>query len=1832
MAELRPAEKVESLQAMGVSSGSNDIPEFPSHSIAIIGMAGRFPGADSVDELWNLLLEGKIMVEPAPAERLQLPQGGNYADTKWWGNFLQDPESFDHRFFKKSSREAMSWDPQQRILLEVLYQALESAGHFGPSSAKETKDYGCYIGATMNNYYDNNSCHPSTAYSTLGTSRSFLSGYMSHYFGWTGPSLTIDTACSSSLVAINTACRAIWSGECSRAVAGGTNVMTSPFDYQNLHAAGLLSPTGQCKPFDAAADGYCRGEGVAAVVLKRLSDAIKDNDNILGVIVGSAANQNHNSSHITVPHSGSQVDLFQKAMRLGNVRPENVSYIEAHGTGTTIGDPTEAYSIREAFGGPQRESILHFSSIKGNIGHTEATAGIAGLIKVLLMIRHKRIPEQASHNVLNPKIPIDQEQMAIPRSVLPWNASTRVACVNSCGAAGSNVAVIVREKPPPDIVAAPAHLSTYPLFLSAESPSSLSMYSKKLLHWLKDTSNETPNLLASLTFNLADRANHTLSYNFSTSVSSTQDLETKLEAASLSSAASTSKRPKPVVMVFGGQESDFIGLSKAVYETSKVFRSHLDRCDRELVARGQESLYPAIFGRDRIEDITTLHSSLFAIQYASAMAWMDSGLKVDGVIGHSFGQLTAFCVSGALSLSDAMTLVVGRASLMQKYWGPERGSMMFLQANRETVEQILKSLERQNDRFYAEIACYNGPKSHVVVGSSEAISSLEQHIASTPSLRDAIPTKRLQVTHGFHSKFTDPILPYLTALSKSLDWRCPLLHLETCDDVDSVAEPDFGVVSRHTRHPVFFQQTVERLAIRFPESTWIEAGRGSSVMKLVKDSLPDFRGHMLLSPQLASSHAQSSLVDVTTSLWRSGYAAQFWAFHRSQKPEYEYLSLPPYQFEKTKFWLPFLGRTPQDPVQTEEKEEKNELLSFIRFGDKSEKEASFRVNPRSDRYQSLLGGHIMGGQALAPAALHFELVARAALFLHNDPDANDNVPTVEDLLMKSPIGRDTLAQITLVLKRTESVRPSWSFSILTKAAGHQSGACEHSTGTVFLKKRDDAQTAREFQRFASVIGYRRCDELLNHPNAETMRGNHIYRAFSSIVYYGESFRGIKKVACVQHEAAGEVVITPDLTAPAGQRLCSTPMTDSFIQLSGFLMNYFNNPSPDDILVCMNIEHIEIGGNFNPDAGEWIVYSNMSESDAAADVYVFDAQSKKMVMAVFGCRFTKMPQALLAQLLQGASPRGTSALEPHKYVHRALENTSSLALKVSSTSTQKSSSRHPELLQILSSVTDLPLEDIQGDSTLEKLGIDSLMATQVLNDIRTTLGLTIDLASFLFFPNIEALVTYVDRKLGILDKEVDIDTPSSSQSADHTMADLSQPLLTKAILSECLERFDRPSINSVFSAFEETTFGYDELAKGTKAVNFWSEIHPSLARLVLAYVVETFFQLGCDLNGLRPGDRILPVQVLERHMKLLRRLLSVLEDGRLITSTNQGFIRSDVLIDEAPAESIYQQLIGLYPQHDNAIKLIRTVGSQMAACLVGVQDGLQAVFGDKETKRTLEDFYEFWPLFRTPTLLLGDFLVKALSNATGAGKFRILEVGAGTGGTTRYIVEHLRRHGIPFEYVFTDISSSLVAASRKQFQGVEGMYFEVLDIEKPARPECEGDFHCIIATNCVHATKSLEASLSHLRKLLREDGVLTLIEVTRPMFWLDIIAGLFEGWWSFEDDRSHALVDEQHWRRVLKKSGFSEVLWSDGATPESKTVRVIGAFPRRDPIQVNGASPPRGAMRSSMETVVYKRVGDQDIHADIYYPAEGGLMNQSLPIGMWSMDIGILSRITNFMQL
>lgn len=1861
---------------------------YPPHAVAIVGMAGRFPGANSVDELWDLISSGRSMVSNAP-DRVGLDQlDDEVSPADWWGNFLDDYDTFDNKLFNKSTREAIACDPQQRKLLEVVYDALESSGQLSAEagSVSNSKDYGCYIGAVTNNYATNISCHPPTAYAVTGTTRAFLSGAVSHYFGWTGPAMTIDTACSSSLVSTHMACRAIATGECSRAVAGGTNIITSPYDYRDLQAAGFLSPSGQCKPFDAGADGYCRGEAVGVVVLKSLSAAIEEHDDILGVIVGSATSQNLNEGPIVVPNAKSQAALMKNVIEISGVSPGQVTYVEAHGTGTNVGDPIEVSSLREAFGEPSRMSTLHFSSIKGNIGHAEAASGVAGLIKVLLMMKKRHIPPQASYQSLNPKIPaLGPDGMQIPQELLPWDPpGERIACVNNYGAAGSNSVVMIREAPPSDYESDSTNLPRtdrvadahkWPLILTASSQTSLSLMGEKLLTWLRQERSaysrgpmDVPNIL----FNLAHRANHSLNKMVLSTISEMADLETVLSAVASGSESNcivTTQSPPPaVIMVFGGQEGRFVGLSKNVFESSHVLRHYLDRCHNLSLSLGLvevSGLYPAIFQQSPIENLVTLHVALFSMQYSCAKAWLDCGLKVAAVIGHSFGQLTALCISGVLSLADALRLVAGRADLMQKYWGPEPGAMLVLQTNHDQVMELLEKVDSRQ-QGYAEIACYNGPQSHVIVGSKDTVEEIEALAGRSQTVHSRTPVRshRLNVTHGFHSKYTETMLPQLSQLANELQWNVPTMRLELCDENRETGGQDpkhyLHSTVQHARHPVYFQHAVQRLMKMCPTATWLEAGRGSSITQLVKACAQQPEQYTFLSPRLTTPNAQESLVDVTSCLWGKGHSVQYWAFHRSQRWRYRSLSVPTYQFQKSRHWLPFISAasTESDPSKTNaDEQDVNEIARLIK-GDKSSSEMVFQISPPgSDRFESLVAGHIVGGYTLVPASAYIEIASRAALSLQEDLKAEIWVPTVENLVMKAPVTGlcqdQATPYITMTMRRLDNISPSWSFVIKVEPYPSELRAVpsvapyESATGSVYLHKRDNpqSQVATDLRRFSALTGYNRWDQIVNDPEAEGMRGKHIYRMFSQAVEYSEAFRGVKTVTCLGADAAGTVKILPNIKDPADQRLTDSHMIDSFMQFGGLMANFFNEAAcpPNSLFVCHSIQRVQLGPTFSPDSHEWFALANMASVDrdnVSVDVYIFDTKTKVLVLTALGMSFAKMARPSLQRMLRNDGQVGNSKPDTLSAANMSNNHVDSYASTESSnarTSSQscQTASKRPEILQIIASISDVPVSELSGDTSLMGI-LDSLGATEVIGDIRSSINVIIDLSTFLLFSDINAIINHVDHRLG-LGTTNEVNTPvlppmnamtkEMSRQEDHGVAsgtevqvvNTSKPKLDHSLL---------PTITSIYKHFDEARLTFDELGKSCNALDYWSEIHPDDIRLVMAYVVETWRILGCDISALEPTKSLPDITgVLPRHSKLVNRFHCFLEYEGVIHSTGDGgFKRSIHAIDTTPAGEIFHQVVHKHPSNAAARHLLRAIGPHMASCLKGDEDALQILFGDRTNKKWLDELYRNWPMLVTATHLLRNFLSQCFTdsshhftNGASKGPFRILEVGAGTGGTTRYIVDHLTAHGIPFEYFFTDISGSLVQKAKTSFKDIQGMKFDVLNIEVDPPHEYIGAFHAIISTNCIHATRNLPLSLGNLRKMLREDGALALIEmtpsVTNSLYVMDVIFGLLEGWWLFNDGRSHALADVDHWKRVFMEAGFQEVLWSDGETREAKTVRVVCGFPRprARSERVVERLKTGNCTDVKVQEVVYKTIGSQDLHADIYCPLRAD-PHKKMPIG------------------
>ncbi|KAH8800671.1 hypothetical protein F5884DRAFT_837947 [Xylogone sp. PMI_703] len=1783
-----------------------DEQNYPANAIAITGMACKFPAADSVEEFWEILESGKSVVEKLSGSRFPMQTTTRSIEGCSWGGLVNNVDSFDHRFFHKSSREAASMDPQQRLLLEVAYHAMESSGYFGEFADKPTeeKDIGCYIGASSSDYNDNIASHPATAYSSLGTLRAFLSGRVSHHFGWTGPSITYDTACSSSMVAIHAACKALELEECSVAVAGGVNIFTSPYFYQNLKAGSFLSPTGPTKAFDAMADGYCRGEGVGLVVLKKLSHAMIDGDNILAVIAGSAVNQNSNRTSITVPDSRAQVRLYRKISLVAGIDTSVVSYVEAHGTGTPVGDPIECQSIQEAFGGPHRATTLHIGSVKGNIGHTEAASGVASLIKTVLMIQHAKIPKQTNFTRLNPNIAdLKRDQMDIALETKHWDVDYRVACVNNYGAAGSNAALIVCQPPKTkDYPASSESLSRYPIYVAAFSKTSLTAYLHTLQKKVSDMQSISTDrdMLPSLAYTLSVKQNHDFPHVFTTTVGSLKELQNRL-IESLSGSEkyqSHVTKPLPVVLVFGGQTATRLMLDQTFLDSSELLRCHLTECDRLLREAGFRGLFTATTATMAINDAVQLHCTLFAIQYSCAMSWIESGLHVDAIIGHSFGELTALCVSGCLSIADGLRLVAGRARLMQRHWGDERGAMIAVEAPLDTVREIMDIVKG------LEIASYNGPTSYVLVGSSSEVTKLEELLASPTFTSRRIKSRRLDVLYGFHSRLTESMLPALSQLAEQLEYREPLIHLETCSAAKRCERVNAPRVVEHTRQPVYFGQAVERIASQFGPCVWLEAGMNSSVINMVRRALdthqsPSKAAHVFQSLNWdVGIDAVGPLAEATSALWRAGQKTQFWPFHRMQQARYNVIDLPPYQFDNSRHWLDFIppSLTPApSAVSTAVEEDVPTLLTLLPPKDSNLRAFEFLVSPRSVEFSQLVQGHAVLGQPLCPAPLYLEIAAQAACMVSaSQGDSTYRALSsrpfllVEELQILAPLGfnQDQLIYLSLCVATESEFIHRWNFTLGSQPmqnlqqTSKTASALVHATGMISLRNKEAgglAPVLSEFSRYERLIDSGRRQSHFVGDGVESMQGTLIYKVFSKIVHYEDFYKGVQSISSKSCEVVGHVTLPQCIQGRFPNTRCSPALVDNFIQVAGLHVNCLQKCGDNEVFVATKIERFQVGPAFIHDDAEsvsWSVYSNFvatGNKEIINDIYVFDKASNSLAVMILGAHFTKVNISTLRRLLSQANLQlddqvvtGTDNVMVPPVVPRLSKEVPEQVLN-DGTAASSFEESQSSVRTLLSEILDIERDTFTDDTTLEDLGIDSLMMTEVLSDIRQKLNVDIPVTTFKTLTTVQSLCGYLHSRID--------DAPSLKQSNSssthytHSQSNGLQEDGSSQGLDQASRSKDKLSPAQIIngpSYFKQFKFTGEKHFEETGFQGFWQRVYPEQQKLVVLYIIEAFAKLGCPLDAMDPGELLRPIHTLPKHGLLILRLYDILEAASVIHNKDGSLVRGEAPVAKVSAFGLYQKILKKFPHHAAEHRLLHVTGSKLAECLTGVADPVELLFSDKTNRELLEEVYKLGPMYAAVTQMLGQFLTKTFQQSQSRGVYHLLEIGAGTGGTAKWIVEHLTREGVPFTYTFTDIAPSMVAKAKKTFAGYENIKYMVLDIEKQPPESLAKQFHTIISTNCIHATRNLSHSLTNIRRMLRDNGFVCLVEFTKNISWFDLVFGLLDGWWYFDDGRTHAIADEHFWKRSIQQAGFSHADWTDGNTAESQTLRILGAFVTSQP--------------------------------------------------------------------
>ncbi|GFF55249.1 conidial yellow pigment biosynthesis polyketide synthase [Aspergillus udagawae] len=1784
--------------------------------IAITGIACRYAGADSVRELWDLLELGQCNVRRAPESRFRMSELQREPSGPFWGHFLQHPDVFDHRFFGISAREAESMDPQQRLLLQVAYEAMESAGYFGWQQTQLPQDIGCYVGVGSEDYTENVASRHANAFSATGTLQSFISGRTSHFFGWSGPSITIDTACSSAAVAIHLACKALQTKECSIAVAGGVNVLTNPRVYQNLAAASFLSPTGACKPFDAAADGYCRGEGAGLVVLRPLQDAIDHGDPILAVVAGSAVNQGSNKSPITVPDAQSQLTLYGKALSLAGVTPEQVTYVEAHGTGTQVGDPIELDSLRRAFGDRHRRQDLYVGSIKGNIGHTETSSGVAGLLKTILMLQNRRIPQQANFSTLNPKVvPLDHDRLIIPVESTEWEAERRLAMVSNYGASGSNAALVVREHitgANKQGDATSRYLLDVPILISAETQDSVRAYCGALRTALLSNS-WSAITVQDLAYNLAIKQNRALSFNVAFPISSHSGLlGARLEAiATGASADILQKRPAsepPIILCFGGQSSQTACISKTLFDSCVLLQKHLVACEQVGQTLGLPSLFPTIFASDPITDVIHLHFLLFSIQYACAMAWLDSGLHVNRIVGHSFGQLTALSVAGTLSLRDGIYLIAERARLIQACWGPESGVMLAFEGPKTVLEEVLTQSGHGVD-----IACYNGPQQVILTGTEGSIRAVEELIAASIS-ENNIRVRRLDVTHAFHSRLIDSITPGLTEVAGSLAYRKPAIPIEDCSVMGDWSTVTPTKIVEHSRQTVYFQRAVERVAQNLQgPAVWLEAGSASPIISMVRRVLENSSAsHAYFKVDLSGRDAARNLATVTSGLWAQGIRVQFWPFHRLQSEAFSWLNVPPYQFAKTTHWVDFepaaLLPLGSSKISHAASRQPTGLLHQLSGGPD---EFLFAVNTQDALYKTCTQGHAVLDQPLCPASMYMELVLRATTCLFPlDATWTPAMAHIENLVICSPLVLDPPGDVHVLLSpEGPSCSQMWSFSVSSNSETTHDKVT-HAKGIVSLL-RDHSRPVVCFHSIGRLVNHSRGQAIVEKPTSSGLKGSMVYSALRQMTNYADYFRGVKQVFADGCEAVGFVTMAP----PTTKTTCNPILLDNFLQVAGIHVNCLSDRQEDTILVCnaigeIFIDELLLRGDTEALPPSWKVYTNyarQSKSQISCDIYVKDSLTDGLVVAIMGVSFTGVSIRSLTRTLAKLNNNSFEDANPVAVCSVPPETQSPEEPLAHERATAKMDVDR-DLAAVQGMFCDLfgvGINELPPATSLIDIGVDSLMSTEVLSEIKKRFQVNMSYSTLVGIPDIQSLAQHIFPER----PKVSLSRPVGEETVPHG-PDMSRtgPVVT-------VGADDKLSLDLVAYQCYEATRTAVSHTDDAHWTDFFHTVYPQQMMLITAYVVEAFRALGCPLESYQAGDVVPTISVVPHHEALRNHLYVILESVNLLCRTSEGkLVRTATPISPLSSQALHTQIRSEHPAYALEHDLLQITGPQLANCLSGQADGVSLIFRDSQTRRLIEDVYTHSPVFKSGNLYLERYLMDVIQGLGNSRLIKILEIGAGTGGTTKFLLEQLWNLSATtthIQYTFTDISSSLVAAARKKFGKYNFVQYKTLDVEQEPPSSLHGQYDIVLSTNCIHATRNIVQSCSHIRTLLQPNGIVCLVELTRDIFWLDLVFGLLDGWWRFDDGRDHALASEQLWHQTLHQAGFEWVGWTDNQTLESNALRVIVGSPSGVPGFTQGLS----TEPVKRETVVWACRGSLQLQADIYYPDEVDTLRTPRPIAL-----------------
>ncbi|RWA08120.1 hypothetical protein EKO27_g6972 [Xylaria grammica] len=1337
--------------------------------LAIVGMAGRFPDSESAEALWDLLEKGIDAHRVIPADRFPVdthydPTGKaiNTSHTPY-GNWIKNPGHFDPRFFNMSPREAFQTDPMQRMALMTAYEALEQSGYV-PNRTPSTRldRIGTFYGQTSDDWREINAAQEVDTYYITGGVRAFGPGRINYYFGFSGPSLNIDTACSSSAAAMQVACTSLWAKECDTAIVGGLSCMTNSDIFSGLSRGQFLSKNNNCNTFDNDADGYCRADGCASVIVKRLDDALADKDNILAVILSTQTNHSADAISITHPHGPTQSVLSASILDEAGVDPHDVDYVEMHGTGTQAGDGTEMVSVTSVFAPEDRhrpaDRPLYLGAVKSNIGHGEAASGVTALIKVLLMLQKNAIPPHIGiKKEINKTFPKDLGQRGVniafhKTPFLRKDGKPRRVFVNNFSAAGGNTGLLLEDGPRYKNATVDPR-SHHVVTVTAKSKAAMVRNAETLVKWMEENPSTSVSHVAYTT--TARRIQHY--WRMNVTAGSLVEAQEAIKERLKSNFVPVSPEQPKVAFMFTGQGSHYAALGKDLYSHYSIFRQAIDECNQFALIHGFPPFLPLIDGSEpEVQKLSpvVVQLGLASFEIALAKLWGSWGIRPSVVLGHSLGEYAALHVAGVLSASDTIYLVGARAQLLVEKCTAGTHAMLAVQGSVDTVTEALGGRAKP-----INVACINGPRETVFSGSSAEIADVAEQLGGA-----GFKCTQLKVPFAFHSAQVEPILDDFEKLARSVKFHNPNVP---------VISPLFGKLVENTPIDPTYLRNHARDAVNFlgglvsaqesgvidEKTVWLEVGPHPVCANMVKAA---FGASTIAVPSLRRGESPyKTLTSTLCTLHSAGLNLDWNEYHRDFDSTVRLLELPAYSFDLKDYWLQYTGdwcitknrgaaassakaiEAPAKPklsttsVQKITKEDVKGDIAVLET----------ETDMVEENMRKVCSGHLVNGTALTPSSLYGDMAMTICEYGYKllRPDAKDIGVNVANMQVPKTLIFDTKAK-SQILRMKASINAIDGTADVTWSTGEGPRTTEHANCKVYFGEKQE--WLGEFERVNYLIRSR-IDTLKaaeERGEASKVGRGLAYKLFAALVDYDRRYRGMESVILDSATCEATAKIVFQTTPEDGVFHTAPYWIDSVCHISGFIVN--GTDAVD------SREHVYISHGWGSmrfaerlDATKtyqsYIRMQNVSGTKMmSGDAYVFDGE--RLIGLAGDVRFQAIPRKVLNIVLppQGAAAAASGAAPTRAAPAHAAPVARPAAKAPTKGKKQVTAKDLPavnkklakrsvvaQVMDIVAKETGVSHDELADNIAFADLGVDSLMGLTISGRLREELELDVDSHAF-----------------------------------------------------------------------------------------------------------------------------------------------------------------------------------------------------------------------------------------------------------------------------------------------------------------------------------------------------------------------------------------------------------------------------------------------------------------------------------------------------------------------